>query len=93
MVRDEGLKGSGEGEGKGDGKGEKRGERERELRAVFVLGTIVAGSEAGFALPAVSGFFVLSRAFFCCFEYLRYGGFFCLVGKKGGEGGGYMGGW
>lgn len=27
---------------------------DKELRAVFVLGTIVAGSEAGFALPPVS---------------------------------------
>lgn len=26
---------------------------ERELRAIFVLGTIIAGSEAGFALPPV----------------------------------------
>lgn len=32
----------------------KQREGERELRAVFVLGTIIAGSEAGFELPAVS---------------------------------------
>ena len=30
------------------------GEGERELRAIFVLGTIVAGREVGFELPAVS---------------------------------------
>ena len=28
-----------------------------ELRAVFVLGTIIAGAEAGFVLPPVSSFF------------------------------------
>ncbi|KAF6237260.1 hypothetical protein HO173_004729 [Letharia columbiana] len=33
-----------------DAKGDRG--RDRELRAVFILGTIVAGSEAGFALPA-----------------------------------------
>lgn len=26
---------------------------ERELRAIFILGTIIAGSEAGFILPPV----------------------------------------
>ena len=33
--------------------GEGEGKKERELRAVFVLGTIVAGWEVGFSLPAV----------------------------------------
>ena len=32
---------------------EKEEKNERELRAVFVLGTIVAGWEVGFSLPAV----------------------------------------
>ena len=32
---------------------EKGDEKERELRAVFVLGTIIAGWEVGFSLPAV----------------------------------------
>ena len=36
-----------------DRAGKQRG-GERELRAVFVLGTIIAGTEAGFELPAVS---------------------------------------
>ena len=31
-----------------------KGERDNELRAIFVLGTIVAGREVGFELPAVS---------------------------------------
>jgi len=44
-----------------DRAGHQRG-GERELRAVFVLGTIIAGSEAGFELPPVS----------LCFTFLSW---------------------
>ena len=40
-----------EGEGRN---GERDKDRDNELRAIFVLGTIVAGREVGFELPAVS---------------------------------------
>ena len=40
-------------DGKG-GNGEGGRDRDNELRAIFVLGTIVAGREVGFELPAVS---------------------------------------
>ena len=63
----------GEGD-KGEKEEEREGgrERERELRAVFVLGTIVAGWEVGFELPAVR----ILHALIPLILFLRF--FFCL---------------
>lgn len=85
-------------DGGGEEKGQGVGDGERELRAVFVLGTIVAGREAGFALPGVSlissslslidGFFSPFLSIGLLLLLLRFG-----VGRGGGTGKGWMGGW
>ncbi|KAL6713405.1 hypothetical protein ACLMJK_008870 [Lecanora helva] len=46
--------GKANGEGGGD-KQQLQQQQQRELRAVFILGTIIAGSEAGFMLPPAGG--------------------------------------
>lgn len=43
----------------------RAGRGDKELRAVMILGTIVAGREAGFVLPAVSEIFLGSDAAGC----------------------------
>ena len=72
--------GGGGGRGGGGGGGEDGERNTRELGAVFVLGTIVAGREAGFVLPGVSNFFL---PFFFCVSFMAL-----LWGPGGGWGGG-----